>query len=623
MSLRAGLILAFSALTIAASCAKGGTVQEPTGTGGGSGGKGGAATSVSTTTGTAGGGGGTGGSGGANPCEGVTCHTPPANVCADASKLTVFDANGTCAQGTCSYGSHEETCPNGCAAGSCSGDPCIGVTCSSPPANVCADATHVTVYDAAGACNGGACAYGSHQEFCPNGCANGACNGDPCIGVSCNAPPANYCSGANELTVYEVPGACTAGSCNYQKHTEFCAFGCVAGMCSGDPCVGVSCTTPPATYCSGPSTKRVYNPTGACSGGTCSYTYTDQACAHGCVNGVCLECMATADCPAGKWCNGNTCAACNDDQHCGTSCANCAASGDVCNAASTACVDCVIDAQCGAGEWCNANVCSGCGDAQHCGPSCVTCSGTTPSCNGTSCVCSGASCGAYNQCAGGACVECNTNAACGSACAACGGTTPLCLDEGATSKCVQCLSNTDCVAPKVCAAATKTCVDACTLPTNACANGTQNRNGCANARVIGRSVAGSAAGFSISDDTCSASDSFDDSSSCWDANSDHAYRIFMRKNESIQITLETGWDCPYNWSFWYATLKIFSNGGCTDTACTNKVFCDYNETDYSQPFTAPQDGWYILVVDGSSAFDDEGDYTFKVKLTCNTSGCEC
>jgi hypothetical protein len=97
----------------------------------------------------------------------------------------------------------------------------------------------------------------------------------------------------------------------------------------------------------------------------------------------------------------------------------------------------------------------------------------------------------------------------------------------------------------------------------------------------------------------------------------------MRKNESIIITLSTGWDCPFEWSSWYATLKIFTNAGCGDTACTNKDFCDDNHTSYNKPYTAPQDGWYILVVDGSSAFGDEGDYTFKVKLTCNTGTCEC
>jgi len=36
-----------------------------------------------------------------------------------------------------------------------------------------------------------------------------------------------------------------------------------------------------------------------------------------------------------------------------------------------------------------------------------------------------------------------------------------------------------------------------------------------------------------------------------------------------------------------------------------------------------RDGWYILVVEGASAFDDEGDYTFTVKLTCKTAGCGC
>lgn len=161
-------------------------------------------------------------------------------------------------------------------------------------------------------------------------------------------------------------------------------------------------------------------------------------------------------------------------------------------------------------------------------------------------------------------------------------------------------------------------------PVLGCATGTESKDGCKNARTIGRTVAGSTAGFSTSDSTCYAYDRFDDSTSCWDANSDHTYKIWMRASETIAIDLSTSWPCPTSSAFsWYATLKIFENAGCGDTACTTKSVCVDNKTAHKRSFVAPRDGWYVLVVDGSSAFDDAGDYTLKVKLACSAPGCGC
>ncbi len=45
---------------------------------------------------------------------------------------------------------------------------------------------------------------------------------------------------------------------------------------------------------------------------------------------------------------------------------------------------------------------------------------------------------------------------------------------------------------------------------------------------------------------------------------------------------------------------------------------------HSKSFTATVDTWLYIIVDGSSAFDDEGDYTLNVKLqNCVTAGCNC
>lgn len=47
---------------------------------------------------------------------------------------------------------------------------------------------------------------------------------------------------------------------------------------------------------------------------------------------------------------------------------------------------------------------------------------------------------------------CKTNSACGASCTACGGATPHCKDLGATSACVECLTNTDCSGGETCSA---------------------------------------------------------------------------------------------------------------------------------------------------------------------------
>lgn len=163
-----------------------------------------------------------------------------------------------------------------------------------------------------------------------------------------------------------------------------------------------------------------------------------------------------------------------------------------------------------------------------------------------------------------------------------------------------------------------------TCAVRGCTTGTETRSGCANARTIGRTVAATTTGYKISDDLCTASNKFDESgSSCWDANADHAYKIWMMAGETINVSLSTSWPCNIDLFSWYATLKIIENAGCDDTACTTRTYCAYNKLSQTKAFTAPRDGWYILVVEGSSAFDDEGDYTFTVKLTCKTTDCGC
>lgn len=572
--------------------------------------------------------GGTAGSGGQeagpNPCEGVNCYSPPANEC-DGDNLKTYNLSGACDSGECFYGFKLLACPYGCENGACIGDACLGVTCVTPPANYCADPSHLNVHDVPGTCTNGACQYDTHAEYCDHGCEDGGCTGNPCAGVSCATPPAGYCADATHMAVFDATGTCDGGTCTYPSHNEFCEFGCASSgsgpVCNGNPCAGIACATPPAAYCPATNTARVYEATGTCANGDCTYPSTDVACTFGCVNGACRECNISQDCVAGEWCDGGQCKACNTDDHCGATCSNCTTSSQVCNAGSTACVQCVTDAHCGSGKWCDTGTCRSCDNSAHCGASCAVCSGQTPTCNGYQCVCEGASCGAYNLCVGGACSFCDGNANCGSSCTACASPTPYCTSDGSTSHCVECQSQNDCTGGKVCSAE-HACVDpGCPPPVESCTTGTQNRSGCANARIIGRKAAAVTAGYKVTDTLCSASDKFDDSTSCWDAGPDHAYRIYLRQGEKINISMTTGTSCIND--TWYATIKVFSNAGCGDTSCATKVLCDDQNTSVTKDFTATQDGWYILTAEGSSAFDDEGAYTYTVKLTCNQPGCEC
>ena len=147
-----------------------------------------------------------------------------------------------------------------------------------------------------------------------------------------------------------------------------------------------------------------------------------------------------------------------------------------------------------------------------------------------------------------------------------------------------------------------------------------------------RNIAAAVSGFSKNSSTCGVSDNEDESdSSCWDAGGDHAYRVFLLPGDSVSIVYDTGTACV---DFFDGTLKIYEpssascagplTGKCTAAggALTRKL-CEKNISASAKNFTATIPGWHYLIVDGSTAFDDEGDYKFTVKLTCAAPGCGC
>lgn len=99
---------------------------------------------------------------------------------------------------------------------------------------------------------------------------------DPCLGVTCTEPPANVCEDSEHLEAYDDVGSCAAGQCNYMSRILLCA--CQDGKCSTDPCSQVICEYPPDPYCGANDNILTYEPSGECVGGTCKYTYHEGPC---------------------------------------------------------------------------------------------------------------------------------------------------------------------------------------------------------------------------------------------------------------------------------------------------------------------------------------------------------
>ncbi|MBW2261210.1 MAG: hypothetical protein JRG91_04485 [Deltaproteobacteria bacterium] len=334
------------------------------------------------------------------------------------------------------------------------------------------------------------------------------------------------------------------------------------------PCVDGTCTSPPLNECEDAVHMRVYDSTGDCIDGTCVYGYRLTECAHGCVDGACVSSPCTdVDCtdPPGDHCVDST--TLRDYEGAGT------------------CVD-------GTCSYPHTDV--DCAETPDDG--CVDDTTLRQYSGGGTCDALAAACDAPFM-------------------------DTACPDWCLTDTCVECRSDTDCTGAEFCNGDHECEDPGCPPPIESCTTGSQDRRGCSGARIIGRTAAGTGGGVSISDDTCYASNRFDSSGSCWDAGADHSYRIYMRAGESMDVEVYADWGCVE--TSWDLTLKIFQNSGCTDTACTTRVFCEDYITSHTEHFTAPHDGWYIIVVDGTTAFDDEGDYDLDVTLTCIASDCEC
>ncbi len=242
-----------------------------------------------------------------DPCEGVVCDDPPADVCLGSASLR-YPSLGTCASGTCFYAPSTVDCAEEggvCEAGACDyGAACDGVVCDEAPSADC-DGT-VAITFPSGECRGGRCAWDPVRRDCAAEgarCSSGACIPvDPCLGVTCISAPPSFCEGRTAVA-YASPGTCDDGDCTFaQVRTDCAATGryCQAGACVAvDPCLGVVCDAPPAPSCDG--FVRVTRAAGTCVEGGCVYDPVRFDCTA--ENAICVG----GACEGGELCDGVTC----------------------------------------------------------------------------------------------------------------------------------------------------------------------------------------------------------------------------------------------------------------------------------------------------------------------------
>lgn len=149
---------------------------------------------------------------------------------------------------------------------------------------------------------------------------NGPDAGGPAGCGSCVDFPLSTCSSdGRSVLVFQDPGACRDGRCDYSPREEPCDEGCEAGRClnctpacAGKTCgsdgcggrCGGACDERPVPSCVNGTTLRSWASVGQCSEGRCVYAPKDTTCADGCEDGACLNC--TPSC-ADKECGGDGC----------------------------------------------------------------------------------------------------------------------------------------------------------------------------------------------------------------------------------------------------------------------------------------------------------------------------
>lgn len=145
---------------------------------------------------------------------------------------------------------------------------------------------------------------------------------------------------------------------------------------------------------------------------------------------------------------------------------------------------------------------------------------------------------------------------------------------------------------------------------------------CACAQPVGRqdakgSYSWTAAGFSSSPSAFAGS-----LGDCPKSGPDHAYKLFMRKGESVTAAISV-----YTSSFGTYLTTFWESRSCTSNTCSSSYgSCGSSvssTTTTSSTFKATSDGWVTIVVSGKTP-SDKGFYNLKLTLSgCAESLCGC
>jgi len=197
---------------------------------------------------------------------------------------------------TCSNGACGTTCTDECTAAACDG--LTYYVCGNYDLDSCAERSPGISCGPSDPCLVGACS------------VTAGCSATPKV---CASPPAATCVDASTKRVYDATGTCGVdGECHYASNDVPCP-GCPA--C--DACAGVTCTTAPSPTCTSTTTLRTYTAPGTCTGGACTFPYTETTCPGGCQSGACAACGGTACEDAGANC-GEVPDGCGGKRDCGT-----------------------------------------------------------------------------------------------------------------------------------------------------------------------------------------------------------------------------------------------------------------------------------------------------------------
>lgn len=172
------------------------------------------------------------------------------------------------------------------------------------------------------------------------------------------------------------------------------------------------------------------------------------------------------------------------------------------------------------------------------------------------------------------------------------------------------------------------------LPPAVCASGTQSRDGCVNARVIGRSSAQSGWSSGLQDTCTGALNRHrNECGTLLDAGFDHTYTLFLLEGEQVRVELAAGAGACVAGDRFESRLKLsfnpFASG--SSSACGSFEGCwegpsTGDAQSLSRTFTAPEDGWLRIIVDGGApvALANRGFYTLTAQLLgCESLDCGC